>query len=641
MNGRHVFQMGGPGQRALLVLGLALLGSPRASASPPEVLSELALHPTDPRHVVLAYAGGGQGLLFSDDGGHHFRLRCGAAVGRSFTKSRSPLALTHDGQLLLGTFEGLLRGAADGCGFGVAPELAGKGVADIAADPRSGDILYLAVRDGEGSMLVRREADGASRELRERDDRDAGQSSWLIDRVRVAALPDGGLRFYTSGLRAEPDGRYTPVLRRSDDGGSSWVTLELPAPEGARVFLLAVDPSNPDRLALSLARNGARDALLIGDDAGASLETRLEVHALAAVAVAPDGRLWVGDGGGDAEYGQPGGLNLLDGFDAPARELARWPVRCLGYRAFDGALLGCTRSELGRVELDTGTFTALAAFGTVDSFVSCAGEDLVAACQRQLCDNWCGVLHHAEAPLCDAYHEVSPVCGPAARGYGSRPAPATPASPPAIDEALATAGAVPTPATGVAASNVAQSGPDLGGCSFPGQSGSGFGVVTWLASATLLAFRAVAAALSRRSLRSMAPLRSQGAATRDVHLAPPGEESHGSNDDHLRFRSLAASPATAGRRTARRACLLAGVFVGEHPGVGRGRAGHRPDGRRHAYLIGHISRLDSTRAAVARRFRGDAASAGLAGSGRERRRRRLRVVPRARRAQRKLPVLSR
>ncbi len=463
MDGRHVFQTGKAGSRALLALvfALGLLSTPRVGASPPEVLSALALHPFDAARLVLAYAGGGQGLLFSDDGGHHFRLRCGSAVGPGFTKTRLPLAVTSDGQTLLGTYDGLLRGGVDGCGFGVAPELPGSTIADFAADPLTGDVLYVAVNEPRGSTLLRRERDGVLTELRERDGPEAG---WSVDRVRAVALPGGALRFYTSGLRAEPDGSYTPALRRSDDGGVSWVTLDLPEEDGARVFLVAIDPTDPDRLALSLERDGARDALLIGSDAGATLEQRLELHELGAVTVAPDGRLWVGDAGGDAEYSQPGGLYLLDDFSAPARPLARWPVRCLGYRALDGALLGCTRSEFGEVEPALGIFTPLAAFQTVDGFVRCGSEDLVATCERQLCDNWCGVLHYAQAPLCDAYRQLSPVCGPAARGYGSEPGPLTPASVPVLDAAGATPDA--SAATHVAAPSTVASVHDAGGCSF-------------------------------------------------------------------------------------------------------------------------------------------------------------------------------
>jgi hypothetical protein len=224
------------------------------------------------------------------------------------------------------------------------------------------------------------------------------------------------------------------------------------------------------------------------------------------VAVAPDGRLWIGDAGGDTEYSQPGGLYLLDTFAAPARQLARWPVRCLGYRALDGVLLGCTRSEFGQVQPDTGAFTALSAFQTVDAFVRCAGEDLASACQRQLCDNWCGVLHYAQAPLCDAYHEVSPVCGPAARGYGGEPELTEPTSLPASE----TAGTAPADAASRDAAVSPHARAPAGRCSLVTL--PGVRLEAPLASA-LLASAAVAGGLRRRR-RAPASRLSSGSRTR-------------------------------------------------------------------------------------------------------------------------------
>jgi hypothetical protein len=226
------------------------------------------------------------------------------------------------------------------------------------------------------------------------------------------------LRFYASGLRADAEGDYQPVIRHSDDEGASWVSFDVPGAEGARVLLVGVDPTNPERVAIVLSRDSAPDTLLVSADAGESFEPRLDIFELGASRVAPDGRLWVGDAGGEAEYSQPGGLYLFDDFAAPARKLATFPVRCLGYRAEPEQMFACQRSTFGRVDPETGSFTELSSLSEVGGFVACEGEALAPVCKPQLCDNWCGVLHYASAPLCDAYAEVNPVCGPAARGYG-------------------------------------------------------------------------------------------------------------------------------------------------------------------------------------------------------------------------------
>jgi hypothetical protein len=393
-----------------------------AQAAPVEVFSQLALHPTDPNRMVLAYMQGGQGLLFSNDGGRSFGLRCGAAVSAAFTKSRVPLLITEDGETLLGTFEGLVRGGSDGCGFGDDVGMSGLQVADFAphpTDPRLAFVITANATDGRATGLLRRNADGTFSELGSAGDAGAAQSVDIsMNRLGVAGRPEGGLRFYASGVAADGADTYRAILRHSDDDGASWVSFDIAGAEGARALLIGVDPTDPERVAIVLQREQAPDAVLVSTDAGRSFERRLEIFEFGASSVAPDGRLFVGDAGGDAEYSQPGGLYVLDDFAAPARKLATYPVRCLGYRALDGALFACKRSEFGDVDPASGAFTARASFATIGGFVSCGGEELAPVCKPQLCDNWCGVLHYASAPLCAAYDEVNPLCGPAARGYG-------------------------------------------------------------------------------------------------------------------------------------------------------------------------------------------------------------------------------
>lgn len=411
---------------------LLALASP-AQAAPPEIFSALALDPTDPNRIVLAYVWGGQGLLFSNDGGRSFSLRCGAAVSRSFTKSRLPLVLTLDGETLLGTFEGLVRGGSDGCGFSADVALAGLQIADFAPHPTDPKITFLATAnasDGRATGLVRRNGDGTFSELGSSNDAGAAEQARVsINRLAVAERAEGGLRFYASAITADDAGNYRATLRHSDDEGASWVSFDVAGAEDARVLLLGVDPTNPDRVAIAIQRDDAKDSFLVSADAGQTFAERLQIFEIGASSVALDGRLWVGDAGGEAEYSQPGGLYVFDDFSAPARKLATYPVRCLGYRALDGALFGCTRNEFGRIDPANGELETLTGFAQVGGFVSCAGEELAPVCKPQLCANWCGVLHYASAPLCDVYDEANPLCGPGARSYGQVSPPSGAAGP--------------------------------------------------------------------------------------------------------------------------------------------------------------------------------------------------------------------
>jgi len=411
-----------PHRSPLVAIGAALVAlmTGRAGAAPPEIFTQLALHPTDPSRMVLAYAQGGQGLLFSSDGGESFSLRCGAAVSASFTKSRAPLALTADGEVLLGTFGGLVRGSADGCGFADDAELAGLQVADVAPHPSDPTLTFLATAnpvDGARTGLVRRNADGSFTALGASDGPSPEHAAIAMNRLAVATLPDGRLRFVATALAEDASGEPRALVRYSDDEGATWQERDVDA-AGARLLLLGVDPTDPERFAIALSRDGTSDDILISRDAGQSFELALQLFELGGAAVAPDGTLWVGDAGGDAEYSQPGGLYRFDDFGAAPRKLATYPVRCLAHRALDGRLFGCERSTFGRIDPESGEFVATAGFTSVAAFVACGDEELAFTCKPQLCDNWCGVLHYANAPLCDAYAEEKPLCGPAARGYG-------------------------------------------------------------------------------------------------------------------------------------------------------------------------------------------------------------------------------
>lgn len=410
---------------------------PLAQAAPPEVLAELALHPADPDRMVLSYRGGGQGLLFSQDGGQSFQLRCGAAISDAFTQRRAPLHVTSDGVALLGTFQGLVRGGSNGCGFELDSSLSGLQVADFASHPGDPMVTFAATANsasGQPTGLVRLGAGG----LLELPAEEEGTAQPSITRLRAVARPNGPPRVYASAIAPVGNGDYYPLIQYTDDLGSTWIRHEVEGAGDARVVLVAADPTDADTIAIALLRDAAPDLLWVSQDAGRTFEPRLELTALGASSVAPDGRLWLGDSGGDTEYSAPGGLYVLDDFLSPARQLTPLRVQCLGYRALDGALFACTRHEFGRVETATGQFSVLSSLRQITGFVECGEEQLAPLCQPQLCNNWCGVLHYADAPLCDAYDEVDPLCGPAARAYGQ---PATPEPEPA-----APAVSKPTPA---------------------------------------------------------------------------------------------------------------------------------------------------------------------------------------------------
>jgi hypothetical protein len=409
--------------RRSCVWAAALLGAlPRvAAASPPEVLDRLVLHPQDPSHVLLSYANGGQGLLISRDGGSHFSLRCAQSIVQlGFSRGR-PALLTSQNEVLIGLYTGLVRGDALGCGFSSGPEsLAGRQVVAFAphpADVSTNFVVTANPSEGQRTGLVRLDENTIPSEFGVNDTAD-GISQFSANQLLVGAGPDGALRFMESGGRARSDGSFVPVFRASDDWGASWREYPISDVGVDSVRLLAFDPLNLDQVLILALRPAAAAVVLGSTDSGQSWTPRLEVTELGGVAVAPDGRVWIGDRGSEVDPTGSGGLYYLPSFDAPPTRIGDYEVHCLGYQATESRLLACRRTQLGSVDLVTGEFRQTFQLAEVQDFAECPDENLAAACQSQLCGAWCGPLHYAQSPLCAAYDERQPaLCGLPARAY--------------------------------------------------------------------------------------------------------------------------------------------------------------------------------------------------------------------------------
>jgi hypothetical protein len=438
------------GNRVSAVLGLAALSfcAAGAHASPLELLSRIALHPSDPNIIVLSYEEGGQGLLYSRDGGQHFALRCGGSINPSFTHNGRPIALGGDGRLLIGFFTGMTQDDGSGCGWNEPmAALSGVQVADFAPHPADPRVTFLATANpsqGQRTGVFRRDADGSIESIGVSDTGSSGSAEFYATRLAVVALPGGGLRFYESGGRAISADEFVPVLRSSDDLAATWTSHVVSGIDAGRLLLLAVDPTHPDRLLLGIDREQGPDEVLYSPDGGATSTPYLEPFDLGGASVAPDGRWWVADRGGANELSEPGALWSGASFGAAPEKLAGYGVRCLAYRPDDDRLFACRRSEFGTISAH-GEFMLRMRFTDVEDFVACPGEDLALTCKEQLCKNWCGPLQFSESPLCDAYDDETPLCGVAARGYAramTGPGPAESTAPP---NGAAVAGSAPGP----------------------------------------------------------------------------------------------------------------------------------------------------------------------------------------------------
>jgi hypothetical protein len=354
-------------------------------------------------------SGGSEGLFLSHDGGAHFGLLCSRAIDKSV--SGLELHVSGDGTIYLGLFAALWRGDSHGCGWQAVPELAGELVEALASDPIDPNVTYLVtasaapkpngifVNHGDGSAWT---ALGSEDEL-------------FLNTIHVVKV-GGERRIYETGFRyMDPItqmeiARYT--VRVSDDQGASWTEHEFgaadqfgPEDKNAELKILAVDPTDADRIVAGVMRTGQEnlpDDLVYSPAQGkAGTWVKIgQVTALQAVAFMPDGRLLYGDNDQDS----PDLFRVDKLGEAPHKLSSSWKVACLQYDAAHNRMYACQTWTLGTVDIDTGAFTALFDMSAADSFVDCAGEEPVAArCEQQLLAAYCGLSHYEDAPVCSVY----------------------------------------------------------------------------------------------------------------------------------------------------------------------------------------------------------------------------------------------
>jgi uncharacterized protein (TIGR03382 family) len=272
--------------RAWLVIALAVaLSVPsvaRAHGGPP-VVETLSFDPSDPMHL---YAGTNFGSIVSHDGGATWGWICPAATELQ-TMIEDPLVLvTHEGSLLLGDRTGLWR--ADGGGCDWSSVLAAAGATSVGALARGGPGVLLAGTSAEDlpNTLARSTTDGVSW------DAVLGPTDGVWYESIVTA-PSDPQRIYAVAnrppLRAEP---WEAATWRSDDGGDHWTSapFTLLAHEW-RLFLLAVDPTHPDRI-LAHTQNVypmEHERVVLSEDGGATWTDVLTLRQVLGGAWAPDG----------------------------------------------------------------------------------------------------------------------------------------------------------------------------------------------------------------------------------------------------------------------------------------------------------------------------------------------------------------
>jgi hypothetical protein len=453
--------------RSCLSLGALALGlvPSAAIAGPPELLTGVVVHPTDPDVIVLRYENVLGGLFYSGDGATTFRIRPSLTFTRSGLRADTTLAFAGDA-LLIGSSEGLVKTDRDGCA--VSNAIRGAFIDAVATDPVDPSQAYFVSSRADNNARVGlwlRDAKGAITPLGA-DERD----------VIVAGMQLVGARIFQTATRAS-----AALLRVSDDRGQTW--REQPIAGIGTPRLLAIDAQDPKRIAIALEHDRGADPVLVTRDGGASWQPYLDgVLRVGQAALAADGRFWLSDMGDDQLTTASGGLWFAPRIGEPLeRVLTDVGVTCLAHDRTRDQLWLCQDYELDSFDPRTRALCRVFALTDLAGFVDCGEDDLSRSprAQEQLCTGYCGALHFAVAPICQLYDDPVALCGLPARSYDGDAGWADPAGPRAgCEQPVMDAGVVADAGQPGLPSNAIDAGVEPGskkddGCNLAGQGNFG------------------------------------------------------------------------------------------------------------------------------------------------------------------------
>jgi hypothetical protein len=276
-----------------------------------------------------------RGLIIEDPGGGSFRIVCNEAFEASLAEV-PPLTVAADGRILLGTYTaGLVLSSPDACNFDALPDRFTELYAiDVETDQQSGFFAAVLPRDGGSAELLQSSSEGRTAES-------LATLPGAPSSLEVA--PSDGSRLYVSSTLAEENLSFGRLLTSHDAGRTFTETeVELDASE-LRVFLLAVDPNQPDRVFLrTQSRDGLTpERLLHSDDGGSTFDTALSVPGPLSAVVQPDGTVWLG--GAEGLYRSPDGGQSF----APLEGIDLSRVTCLAARDERIYACGYSAGEFG------------------------------------------------------------------------------------------------------------------------------------------------------------------------------------------------------------------------------------------------------------------------------------------------------
>ena len=272
------------GSAAALCLAASSFAAPAHANGRFPAAGQITVDPSDPTHLVVRTT---YGLTESSDGGAHWSWICEAAVGYGGTEDPM-MAITADGTLIAGIFEGLSASHDKGCQWDFAQGgLKDRYVIDLATERVTPKNAVLLISNSVGGAMF-------LTELWQTSDNAA---TWTVAGVDMPvdflgltldAAPSDPPRVYVSGRYGKPD--YTGAIERTNDRGATWQKLVIPGSNDlALPYIGGIDPQNPDVVYVRLDAAKA-DKLVVTKDGGATWSDAFTGKGnLLGFALSPDG----------------------------------------------------------------------------------------------------------------------------------------------------------------------------------------------------------------------------------------------------------------------------------------------------------------------------------------------------------------
>lgn len=433
--------------------GLCAATAPAAASGPVERIVQVMPKPGKPDSLVVRYGVATHGFLYSEDAGKNFQASCVAMVDPVLAPtydrinkitlrpiaSTAAVAMDGGGRVMFSQYGSMYMSDGTGCGWSSIEAMKGRWPFSIKTDPADPNTVWAAVSkvENEGTeeatadvTLMRRGPTGAPEVWAT-----AGQLLHLTggdavyDGDLIVYAREGKTRHYVTinvyGLKGEYQ-----LLLVSDDAGASWKTTRLPA-QYNRFNLLAVDPTNPDRVLAAMSADNQPDRLLISKDQGKTFTDYVKgLRGVSGVTFDPTGRVYIGDTGDATGEDTVGGLWTAKSLGEPLTKIADTStIDCVHHDAQSGKLYVCQAEKFGIANPQTGAVQTLISLPTVPSILTCPGRDLVAECKEQLNDgpSWCCAGHFPFTPFCGQYDVTVTslgrrvYCGKSGREYDSPP----------------------------------------------------------------------------------------------------------------------------------------------------------------------------------------------------------------------------